>query len=1179
MFFKPSSQRSKLERQKGLSMVMVLTFMILAGITALGVWTASKRSFERGTMQAHWQTSEEAIRAGLAASESWITNEGLDAVGIFQAFYDKYNADGVFVPIKLPLDSFKVDKGNKDQDFEVYLTSFNPNSKPMEFTLEIVGKGQSGATGSMSYAFTVEGMYLEVTNVSTYTTAPVFESEYGLFNGGGFNAFNTGFTVDGNMYGGENVQTNAGASIVVNGDLTLGNGHEDSYYNSSLTVNGRYYSWVPFYTNGGNYTINGPAWFRGGIKYIQGPLYVDGDMIIDKKAFYAGNQQGALVTVTGNAWFRDETSLKGTSHFKRDVIFSGDLKFQNSNDVNTYGTSVYMGKVYTDGNPGTDINNYGDAWFNNSFDGVGRYDRVADQGTGTKYNNWWSLWAANGYTGVSYPDTTQFDDLKNKLNTSGSHDDPFTVDSSVANTVRKTWSWFQTNACGSDCKNSNNFDATNLNAFYKNAPDSARLKTKDVNGNDMEWIVVDMNGAQYNTPYDENERLDGKFILVWDGVSPTFNNRLPRMLSTSRVMYWFKNGSSPTGTGMLGTDETCYCLIIAEGGGSTVQISGNQTWKGGFFVMNGGEMSSNSGYSNFVKDGDIFKDFVVTGLLTQKGSSNTYASSRNIDKSLRVNAPTLSVNMMGAFKQVKTVEELEADGSKTIDAEKKVFLAIYPNVVKVSKGAYSTWDSLKAAMNIRALYSYDRERGDDSTIASSAKHCSGNWEGTTTYENIFDKDSTVDFTYTVTCAGGGSTVSVTRTGAIVVGTGASGASSSSGNISSSSDSLSSSVAISSTTISSSVASSSSDAGFCYDLSPQVIKYYSGEDRNSGYLENTNDIKGVARQWPNNQHEFTYLNFDLRSFTTGDLTKATLTMDVNSFSVYGYVDMYLVPAKAASHGTLGSYGAYGFYDTSVKFGKTRITTEPSTITFTPDSLLLWANNGITGFERSNGLLIVGAGQYGNPGQADIGLTNFNLQLCRSKELSSSVATSSADVSSSSTATSTPAEIQHTLTFVANPAAGAVIKCTINGTTYTDKCSGAEGSSVVVNVIETSGYGIKYWSDNHSITTLTRTLTMPAYDSTFTITLAESSVSNCINATKASDYVGSTGSCYNYVKVSGLLRIGNWTGQTINFKVVDSNGVDYYITSGSGDFTATDIPNGTLTIYQLTGDNLKYQLNEW
>lgn len=242
-----------IRRQRGFSLVVSLSMMIVATLVALAVMRAVDSLSHSSGAGLHAQTAETASRSGLAAGRSWVANNSYEAVALVETWTNMRNANlGRTPAIEIPLHSFRTSLG---QDYRVFLTNFNPHPAGapdgvMEFALQSVGHGQSGARRVLTGLYRVRGLVEEIPKVefidSTVTyDYPMIGPEDAVYLGSGYlNDIQGPVTINGSMYLANGIQlnpvVNIGTSLTVNGDLIVASQPltQHNWVRSTLTATG-----------------------------------------------------------------------------------------------------------------------------------------------------------------------------------------------------------------------------------------------------------------------------------------------------------------------------------------------------------------------------------------------------------------------------------------------------------------------------------------------------------------------------------------------------------------------------------------------------------------------------------------------------------------------------------------------------------------------------------------------------------------------------------------------------------------------------------------------------------------------------------------------------------------------------------------------------------------------------
>ncbi len=336
---------NKIQHKKGVALITVLLFMMMATIAATAVhkWLVS----ENRASAARLKQSEayQASQAGINAARAWLAFNGNETGALVTQFLKTKK------PIKLDSAGQQpmVQRTNFDmqQDFSVWLTDVDVSESPIKVKIISKGTGRDGSSFSQVAILKVEGLYQIPLPSEVAATA----YEYAYFGGsinyagahhatsmvingnwtGNPSTVDKDFIVTGNVnlsgsdmkvgdnacIGGSLDETGADkvsfGSIYVAGDADLSNGG-----GTPFSINGNAYFDGNFVTTNGfsiaeNLTINRGFFINmaaGGIKTIQGNMCTGENGYVN---FTSEEGEGSDVrfTVLGNVWMPNEGSLTG----------------------------------------------------------------------------------------------------------------------------------------------------------------------------------------------------------------------------------------------------------------------------------------------------------------------------------------------------------------------------------------------------------------------------------------------------------------------------------------------------------------------------------------------------------------------------------------------------------------------------------------------------------------------------------------------------------------------------------------------------------------------------------------------------------------------------------------------------------------------------------------------------
>ncbi|MBP5187709.1 MAG: hypothetical protein J6Z50_01130, partial [Fibrobacterales bacterium] len=685
--------------QRGFSLAVSLSMMIVATLVALGVMRAVDALTRASGSGLHAQTAQVAAQSGLAAGRSWVANNSYEAVALFESWIGLRNK-GVKKPvIRVPLKTFSTSYG---QNYEVFLTSFNPKpqgtyGETMEFTLQAVGEGQGGARRVITGVYRVRGLVLEIPKVEFVDSVVtpnygVIGPEDAVYLGGGYlNDIQGPVIIDGSFYSENGLQLNpvvAHSYLEVNGDLVV---------------------------SGKPTTQNN--WINGGI-------------VVKKNAYFgdtlAFNTNDSMV-IDGNAEFHGLMVGSATLHVKGNAVFYHPPNMAWS----TGGTIKVDGNVVINGAIG---NRMWSAWCNPGA--MGRFIVGGD------------LW----FRGISGPEGITTDNPMCNTTVAGNI---YYGEGAVADSAA-----FVGNLASVSLVNKKKEQAFNLS--YAAVEDYVVPATQAiVDGVPIEsdaGINVALVNKWANEAAPNDKRLGGFVFLAIQNRTPTFtlshqafsgnvvfvfnnNNqlwdntaRVPPTTSTARVGFWFRGNSS----GSVGIDSNqtgsllCNCFLYFEtescgneGYGLVPPIDfrgavyfaqetegGTPTASGCRFKM--ASSTANVPPSHFSFDGSVMASFQsIPGFIVDRsGTPIDYETTERdttrwiLDTLLRATSPLLRVDYMGGYSDEQAAPELVAsDGTAGMEGGHPYF-GFTRSSLLLPKGRYDNFEDALDTLQVKPVWSW-----------------------------------------------------------------------------------------------------------------------------------------------------------------------------------------------------------------------------------------------------------------------------------------------------------------------------------------------------------------------------------------------------------------------------------------------------------------------------------------
>lgn len=509
--------------KKGLSLVTVLLFMLVATLAATGVfkWLSSqnKSSASRLMQSEVYQASQ----AGIETARSWISYNASDVGGLIKQYKDGNRKPILLDSVLYPLVS------SKNQKFSVLLVGADTKSYPYKLKLISTGTARNGSKYSQVAILSVSGLY----QVEVPENKKIIDFNFSFWGGslefGGGNTISS-LALNGDWSGnpplitGDFIVTgvldlsgdnaNVGGNTCVGKDLNTNNATgplKDVYVHQDfLNAQGTYQN---VYVNG-NLTqsnkkiqINGSLNINGTLRTNLGAqeFEIMGDLVLGPTGVLNFDAENRPFTVHKNVWIPNSNGITGEG---------ANYMHYLAKDL---GAKLYAAGVTKTGDPG--------------------------------------FW--DPYYEYQSTSNTTFKSRSQNLGVSG---DPLTGAESVKDYCNGIWS--QEAGCdGSDFLIEDKL-ITAINSFETKAVTSstcANLKTNFSDGDQMVnslndcYDYLDKNQPELlyngflvvrltsNNLSDFSAILKGKFVFILEG--PLGQQRLPAMSETSAVMLYLSQGS------------------------------------------------------------------------------------------------------------------------------------------------------------------------------------------------------------------------------------------------------------------------------------------------------------------------------------------------------------------------------------------------------------------------------------------------------------------------------------------------------------------------------------------------------------------------------------------------------------------------------------------------------------
>lgn len=257
------------QSKKGLSLITVLLFMLVATLAATGVFkwlsTQNKASASRLMQSEVYQASQ----AGIETARSWMTYNASDVGALIKQYKDGNRKPILLDSVLYPLVS------DKNQKFSVLLVGADTKSYPYKLKLISTGTARNGSKYSQVAILSVSGLYqVEVPEIKKS-----IDFSYSFWGGSLY-------------YDG----TNTVSSVVLNGDWD----HNPPTTTGDFIVTG-------------NVSLSGNKINVGENTCIGGNLTTNNGFLGKNDLYVAGNASAFNGTVEGNAYFDGNVGLGSTS--------------------------------------------------------------------------------------------------------------------------------------------------------------------------------------------------------------------------------------------------------------------------------------------------------------------------------------------------------------------------------------------------------------------------------------------------------------------------------------------------------------------------------------------------------------------------------------------------------------------------------------------------------------------------------------------------------------------------------------------------------------------------------------------------------------------------------------------------------------------------------------------------
>lgn len=356
--------------KKGLSLITVLLFMLVATLAATGVFkwlsTQNKASASRLMQSEVYQASQ----AGIETARSWMTYNASDVGALIKQYKDGNRKPILLDSVLYPLVS------DKNQKFSVLLVGADTKSYPYKLKLISTGTARNGSKYSQVAILSVSGLYqVEVPEIKKS-----IDFNYAFWGASlYYDGSNTVSSVVLNGNWDHNPPTTTG-DFIVTGNVSLSgnkiNVGENTCIGGNLTTNNGFLGKNDLYVAGTTYafngTVEGNAYFDGNVNFgntsvdaftVNGNVTLNGKMITNQNSFNHLINGNLCLGNTGSIEFN------GTNN----AFKVADSIWIPSNNALTGGTDLTKASQQFLGSKTTSTMNISNVTLNNVSAGITRY--------------------------------------------------------------------------------------------------------------------------------------------------------------------------------------------------------------------------------------------------------------------------------------------------------------------------------------------------------------------------------------------------------------------------------------------------------------------------------------------------------------------------------------------------------------------------------------------------------------------------------------------------------------------------------------------------------------------------------------------------------------------------------------------------------------------------------------
>lgn len=790
----------KHKSQQGMTILVVLIFMILATLVSTVIYKVTVQSDRESLSEKQLKQIQIAVESGKRATQSFMTYHSMDFMGMVNQFYQDNvvspDASGKLKPVKFPLPSMVRSGDNINEGFTAYLAGINMNPNQSDVDLQVkvqVHAFQMRNTvqvGEMvqNYVFDVSGVELDstvITSLPESTCGP----EMAFWAGSGVSTGNVNINLqvtNGGAYFGTNYTLNGGSGMQYAGDLIIGGNPGTTTpgsVNGGINISGNLFITQPLDLNGSiTHNVGGHAVLKGGWAGgdITSNLVVTGDLYIEGGTANNFNVTNSnYVQVGGN--YEADQSNRGTGPVRvagSAILTNGQV---GGGVMDVTGNTVIFGDY--------SHTTWSQSYFKDSLQVFGNYS----SNTRTVITS--GLWADNHTTsnptsidfassidtlGVTAANRLEY--VEDQMNSSYEIPISFGVDADTVDAHKVTWNTLRQKMY--DLGDSD-YESYCPQAAFGNYSDQARCKYFSGRAAQIMWANEDLKTAYAHNGFLYLD-LDGvigystatKYFHSGDsGANPVLGNwvltktsgliemdasqniTFPAIDPTGRVLFWLRNTASIK-TFRVGGSGEFYGLFLHEGQDyDNSNDVGNTQIIGAMYLNNTGatRLNGGGGTLSLTLDKDVFSDLGAAAMTKKDSNGNvtgfcaeSTGGSSTFNQGMSMTSQQLNVRMRASYRAGSDALDVNGnDTTYTSPEDELPFLALSRYSVSINPTEYPTFFSILDTFDIEPIVSYKGQIYTSSTVSGVCD--GGSWSGDT---YVTAADSLFTKTYTLTCSGG-----------------------------------------------------------------------------------------------------------------------------------------------------------------------------------------------------------------------------------------------------------------------------------------------------------------------------------------------------------------------------------------------------------------------------------------